>query len=193
MNIVFVSIPRTGTQSLHEALGTGRKNNHYGITAIPEKGFSFAIFRSPLERLKSWFIWHKEMYVNHKVYDMSMYQTDFKSWVRNGCPHHWTNVNMLGITNPLHQHQFVTDESGIIQVDYIGLYEKFSESLNHVSKRTGFKFNNVPHIGNSNRAKVSHDDDTHLRIREMFQKDYILYHKILSRLPEPFEAKGLQI
>ena len=65
-NYIYVSIPKTGTNSIHEVMGNTKYNHITAITIrnlIGEKEYnskeSFCFIRNPIDLVKSWYYYHK--------------------------------------------------------------------------------------------------------------------------------------
>lgn len=117
--INFVSIPRCASNAIHKALKYDTKDNHKSIRKTHDERFSFAIMRDPLERLMSWWKYHRQRHYDAMAGDT--YKCSFADWILKGCPHHWTDDQLreFGIKNPLNQWEFICDNDGDILVDHL--------------------------------------------------------------------------
>lgn len=177
----FVSIPRTGTNSIYQLFGgIDGNDNHKSIRLTKDDRFSFAVIRHPLQRLMSWWRYH-----SNAIYDPKgeIYKGSFKDWAMAGFPHHWTDEHCVdrGITSPLNQHEFVTDKNGQIAVDrlinYDYLQEQFAMALSPYMSNTS-----LPHINKSNRQLVASSNSTILlKSMSQFKSDWHIYKSLNPR------------
>lgn len=169
-DITFISIPKTGSRAIHKALGTGKRDNHRSVSVLRPEGESFAIVRHPLERLVSWWAGHRRM-------GLTQYRVSFKKWAGSGFPQHWTEGDMLhcGITNPLHQHQFV-EIDGAVAVTHLVPFERMGE---WVSTRFGVRLRKV---GASKHSpyQTYYDAATRRLAEETFARDMALYQTVVG-------------
>jgi len=169
MNWAYISIPKTGSNSIHEALGTNKVDNHKALHLI-ECDYSFAFIRHPLDRLVSW-------YFGHHTINKNLYQLPFVEWVGGGCKHHWTpdNLKQFGVSNPLNQYEFV-EIDGRVEVDFLGRFEYLHQDFDKVSKIIGVEAE-LPHLLKSQRGHWTKYFDAGLTeyAEQMFKRDFELW------------------
>ncbi len=172
MNWAFISIPKTGSNSIHRALNTQMKDNHKSIKLI-ECDYSFAFLRHPLDRLVSW-------YFGHQMTSPKLYRLPFVEWVAKGCKHHWTkdNLKQFGVSNPLNQYEFI-EINGVVQVDFIGKFENLQQDFDKVCKHLGIQ-THLPHLLKSEHDKWTKYFDKGLAeyAQKMFARDFELWDTI---------------
>ena len=185
----FISIPKTGTQTIHTMLGADLKSavnlvnggildNHCPASVMREKyddfdqRFVFCFVRNPWHRLISW-------YSGHRKWNISLYmKMSFEEWVLNGCPHHWRNQQS---PTPLDQYSFIHDRDGQCLVDKIGRFENYSDDLSDILKTLNLDLT-LEHI-NKSKKKSSHlftpqMDDI---VNTQFKKDIELFNYEIPR------------
>jgi hypothetical protein len=169
-DITFISIPKTGSRSIHRALRTGKKDNHRSISKLRPEGESFAVIRHPLDRLVSWWAGHRRP--RHPVY-----LVPFKGWAAAGFPHHWDAgfCAHCGITNPLHQHQFV-EIDGEVAVTHLVPFERMNQ---WVHDRFGVS---LQLLGASEHSpyQTYYDAATRRLAGETFARDMALYQTVVG-------------
>jgi len=175
MNFNFVSIPRTGSGTIHEVFNTGKFLNHSAYKDFPDKSkFSFAVIREPIDRLISWYYWC----VN---YDSSkeLYPLTFEEWVFEGCKHHWSDIKCLysGFKNPLNQYEFVSDGT-VTTIDLLYDYIYLKELIGYIADKFGYKLNGVPKLHRSGKPDVVVTRKMRKAIQDMFPLDFSLYDKV---------------
>ena len=172
MNFTYISIPKTGSRSVHRALKDKLFNNHLPISKVEKVGFSFAFFREPSERIESW--WTSSRYeYPHQKHLKDIYGNDINEWVYKGCPHHWKWA-----CNPLYQWEFVSVD-GVLQIDFIGDFSNMEMQLQQISNNH-LKLGkmNLPVLGSSRMEKQSLSEMSIQKLKNMFPKDYELYNII---------------
>lgn len=183
---IYISIPKTGTNSVHKIL----KNTHYNhITAntiktiIGEeeylKKISFCFIRNPIDLVKSWYYYHKYS-PNVKRQDVkSFYPNTIDEWVIGmNCRTHWEekihkqyNPNW-DLSNPLYQFKWIIDKNNnvivnnVYKFDNINIHilELFDESLEVQNKSV------------KDNYKLSLNTENH--IKQLFHKDIQLYNSL---------------
>jgi hypothetical protein len=180
----FISIPRCASQTIHAALGTNKKNNHMAYSKLRSPNpFSFAVIRDPVERLQSWFWFHKKKYANQPKVVEHYKEFTFERWVAAGMSHHWdyNACKSLGIKNPLSQYDFVRTEDEEIGPNKLVDFKRFELQINSMKSVIGgpFKFR---HTGLSHRPKQHIDKETVFIIRETFPMDFELYEIVRSNM-----------
>lgn len=184
---IYISIPKTGTNSIHEIMGNA-KYNHIPANTIKkllgESNYksktSFCFIRDPVDLVKSWYYYHK---YNPRVPDNegSLYYPDtLEEWVfEMKCKTHWQEPqhkknNPLWDTNvsPLHQHKWITDKNNNIIVDHIYKFDNLDSEIEKI-------FGTAP-----NKKNVSIKDDfiltkkTKDRLKNIFSTDIELYNSL---------------
>lgn len=174
MDFTYISIPRTGTNSIHKALGTDLSQNHLSLNKIESPGFSFAFVRNPYEIVVSWYFYHK------LTQGQDTYDIDFLEWVKRGCPTHWAQslLNSQGITHPLNQFEYVTNKEGVVICDFIGKFETLNKDFQYVCNIIGKKAIKLPHInGSQHQAWESYYTPKALAlVKAQFKKDFELFN-----------------
>jgi len=170
--LIYISIPRTGTNSIHSVIGQTPDENHQSIKKIDRKGFSFAFVRNPFDLAVSWFEYHKKYQKRHKQYDCSFIQ-----WVDRECPHHWTEgfCKYKGVTHPIRQMDYITNEQGRPIVNFIGRYERLQDHFNEVMKLTGRESKQLPRLNRSDNLYYwgnYYTQNTKNKFIKLFQQDF---------------------
>ena len=185
-NYIYISIPKTGTNSVHEIMGH-TKYNH--ITANTIKTIigenesnskeSFCFIRNPVDLVKSWYYYHKYSSNVIRKDVKQFYPNNIEEWIfEMNCKTHWEipihkkyNPNWDINISPLHQHIWITDKNDNIIVKKI---YKFDD-INSVIEKL---FNVKPKQKNiSSKDDYTLDRKTEDKIKEIFQKDIDFYMK----------------
>jgi len=165
----FISIPKTASRAIHQALGDGKKYNHLAVTRLPPEARAlptFAVLRNPYDRLVSWWAGHRQQ---GRDRHNPIYQVSFAEWVHAGFPHHWPE--QFGVTNPLHQHQFI-EENGVVVVDHLLPYENLYAALFHL---TGRKLTRRVGASRHNHWKTYYTDELTKLVEAKFSRDIELH------------------
>jgi chondroitin 4-sulfotransferase 11 len=161
MDIIFVHINKTGGSSVETALGlpfqhrTAAELRAYLGERRWRERFSFAFVRNPWDKVAS-----------HYAYRVKTNQTGlgdrhltFSEWVRIA----------YGDRDPLYHDQpkmfmpqleWVANDKGEIQVDYVGRFEQLADDFAEVCRRTGRVGLELPHLKRSGLAdyRARYDD-----------------------------------
>lgn len=186
-NYIYISIPKTGTNTVHEILGHTTYNH---ITANTIKNIlgedeynlknTFCFIRKPVDLVKSWYSYHK---YNQRVpaKEGRLYYPDtIDEWIlKYKCKTHWEEAhhkqnNKLWDTDvsPLHQHNWISDNSGNIIVKEIYKFDDINVVLQN-------KFNKTPnHQNKSDKSTLELGDDAIQEIYKLFSKDMYLYNNL---------------
>ena len=182
-NMCYIGIPKTATNSVMHALNISGLYNHYGVRGYEKQNINssnniyIAFFREPINRLQSWFYFHKK--INKSI---DTYQTKFEEWVEFGCPHHWTLSSLIdrGIQSPIYQYQFLLNDSCNFPKNiFIGDYDKINEQISLVCKL--FKIHDVklPKLNETNLGQFPKiDKDYYKHLKKYLSIDYEIYNKI---------------
>lgn len=167
MSYSFISIPRTGSNSVCEALGL--QKNHWSHKKAEQREFMFAFFRHPADRLVSWWEYHTRF----QPY-LKQYQVVFPEWIMNGCPGHHTS-SVTDVENSLHQHQFICDEVTLydfdkIQLSWLAICKKIGASVE--------LHNSIPTQSIRRDWEEYYNRDLYAITKELFAVDWKIYEKI---------------
>lgn len=188
---IYISIPKTGTNSIHEILGN-TKYNHITAntikTKIGEKNYnskeSFCFFRNPLDLVKSWYYYHK-FSPNVKRKDVKdFYPNTFDEWIfKMNCKTHWEDKIHLNYNpewninqNPLYQFKWISDDNKNIIVNKILLFENIDLEI---EKIFGFKPKQKNKSVKDNYTLNKKSED---KIKEIFKEDIEFYNNLLNSI-----------
>ena len=186
MKFNFISIPRNGSQTIHGILGTNKYLNHYAWNRYENTDLpAFAFIREPLERLYSWYHFHKHKYFKNPLVNTEIYFGDFNLWAKRGFPTHWSDsaCNDLGIQNPLSQYDFIKPRERQKSVELFQ-FERLYEGLNEIGSRFGIQIRKK-HAGKSHKPvefMESINNRSINKAKELFKKDFELHEAINSYL-----------
>ena len=189
-NYIYISIPKTGTNSIHEIMGH-TKYNHITAntikTIIGENEYnskeSFCFIRNPVDLVKSWYYYHKynENVIRKDV--KNFYPNTIEEWVFNmNCKTHWQqdihkkynpdwDINM----NPLYQINWITDDNQNIIVNDIFLFENIDIEC---QKLFGIK---PKKLNSSKKNNYNLNPNTENKIKELFNKDIKFYNSLKKK------------
>ena len=196
MGCVFVSIPKTATQSIWNSILADthfRPFQHVHAKVIkahfdrvtPGKWddiFKFAVVRNPIELIVSWHTYHK----NHPdigLHVRSQYADDINEWImQENFSTHWerpehNRMNSWWDANvsPLHQHSWVTDDSGEQIVDCVLRQEQLSSEILKLGNNVKFH-RPLERLNSTERAKIDPlSKDSILKITTTFSKDFKMF------------------
>jgi hypothetical protein len=130
--------------------------------------FTFSFVRNPWDRfLSEYFFIKKNNGCGCKNFNFSEKFPTFKKYVlKSGKSCSW-------YPHELNQLDFLSDDSGDINVDYIGKFENLQEDFNTICKKIGLPNQQLPH---TNKSKHKHyteyyDDETREIVAEKYAKD----------------------
>lgn len=185
-NFIFISIPKTATNSIWKNLPKdySRPFQHVKAKTIRDNvdkqtwlKYKFACVRNPYSLVKSWYFYHKyHSDLNQSVKDF--YPDTFKDWVLNEelkthweLPSHKYNNPLWDLSNPLHQTEWIYDKNELI-VDCVMRYENLSEDFEVVAKKL-----NLENTLKKLNASTYNDEDYDLEMKD----------KVYSILMEDFD------
>ena len=186
-NYIYISIPKTGTNCIHEVMGNTKYNHITAITIknlIGEKEYnskeSFCFIRNPVDLVKSWYYYHK---YNPNVIrkDVKQFYPDtIEEWIfEMNCRTHWEqpihkkynpdwDINL----SPLQQYNWIKDKNDNIIVKNIYKFDDINSVIEQLFK-----------VKPKQKNKSYKDDyklniKTEEKIKEIFKKDIDLYENL---------------
>lgn len=184
---IYISIPKTGSNSIHEVMGT-TKYNHITVntikTLIGEDQYnskeSFCFIRNPVDLVKSWYYYHKYSANVIRKDVKQFYPDNIEKWIfEMKCKTHWEIQNHKKYNpdwdinvSPLYQCNWIKDKNDNIIVKNIYKFD----NINSITKKL---FNVKP-----KQKNISSKDDyilnikTEEKIKEMFKKDIEFYESL---------------
>ena len=141
--LIFIHIPKTGGTSINVAIDFPHPNleidikKHYRLCKIKpaidpqlwKTSFKFCFVRNPWDRLYS----HYRFRSRQKLLKAESHYDSFKEWLIFEL-----RVNpKKGNLRP--QLEWIQDDEGNIDLDFIGRFERFSEDFNHFCERNELK------------------------------------------------------
>ncbi len=186
---IYISIPKTGTNSIHAILNN-TNYNHITANTIKKKlgnnnyfsKKSFTFFRNPIDLVRSWYYYHK--YDNILSNDVrNFYPNTIDEWILNmNCETHWQlenhkknnpdwDINM----NPLYQINWITDDNQNIIVNDIFLFENIDIEC---QKLFGIK---PKKLNSSKKNNYNLNPITENKIKELFNKDIKFYNSLKKK------------
>lgn len=186
LDYLFISNPRAASVALNRELDWGQAFNHCPARQIRaflgaerfDALFSFGLVRHPLDRLVSWYFYHR--HYKGEYFNKHVYQGTFRDWVLSGCPHHWQATPQVAdgwLANPLCQWEYFYDGATLL-VDYVGRYEELETALRSIFARIQRTPKNVGRVNASRRDRAYRsyfDAETEKLAREMFARDFDLF------------------
>lgn len=167
----FISIPRSASQSIHNAFKTEKFMNHKSIKVFPDRSLpSFAIIRHPVDFAMSWYSFHKSKRKLTHLYDDSL-----EDWCKNGFFTHWKpeECEPMGITHALNQFDYVSNEEGDLEVQHLVRYEHLISDMAALCYVYDIK---LPPIHSCSISKdLEIPDCMEPLLREMFPQNFELY------------------
>ena len=186
-NYIYISIPKTGSNSIHEILGNTNYNHIKAITVKKLLGDeeyntknSFCFIRNPIDLVKSWYYYHK---FNPRVPEQEgrlYYPNTIEDWIfKMNCKTHWEEIPHLKNNphwdindSPLNQYNWIIDENYNIIVKEIYKFDNINEII---EKKFGIKPNKK---NSSNKDNYTLDKKVEDKITELFKNDIHFYNTI---------------
>lgn len=187
-NFIFISIPKTATNSIWSTFQKGKIRPFQHTKAKTIKNlvddntwnkFKFACVRNPYDLIKSWYFYHK-YHDNLDQETKDFYPDSFKEWVMNqSFKTHWElkdhqikNPFWDG-TNPLFQYEWVYDDNENKLVDYIVYYENLQNDFQYIADRFNLS-NNLQILNSSSYTQEEYDEEMKEKVAQIFDKDFKL-------------------
>jgi len=203
---IFIHIPKTAGVSIEKKFNYHGMRHHtyrWYLKNFPsdyiDKCFKFTIVRNPWDRLVSWYFynsWRRDLPSCKKIYHPAT-KKGFSNWILSGCPHHWKKMDGTNWSkeklDPLTQSDFLLDEYGKIDMDFIGRFEKLQKDFNKICDKLGIKKEKLPYLNRSCHKHYSeyYDEETKQIVAERFKKD-IEYFRYKFKRP-PFLTRNIKI
>jgi len=183
---IYISIPKTGTNSVHEAMGNTKYNHITANTVrnmIGEKEYnskeSFCFIRNPIDLVKSWYYYHKYSPNVIRQDVKQFYPNSIEEWVFNmNCRTHWElpihkkyNPQWNITKSPLHQQAWICDKNGIKIVKNVYKFDDINLVVEKLFKVKPKQKNS------SSKNDYTLNTKTEDKIKEIFQKDIDFYMK----------------
>jgi len=186
---IYISIPKTGTNSVHEILGN-TDYNHITANMIKKKigdkkydsKISFCFIRNPIDLVKSWYYYHK---YNPRVplkEGKKYYPETIEEWIlKKKCKTHWEekehkkNNPNWNLVNPLYIKNWICDENGEIIVKELYKFEEIEEVIKKKFKVKIGKKNE------SNKDNYELSEQIKESLKEMFKEDIVFYENLPKR------------
>jgi len=189
-DVIFISIPKTGTNTLNEILKT-TKYTHYKAKHIRnilgreiyETKNTFCFIRNPYDLVKSWYYYHKfsKNVIRNDV--KNFYPDTIEEWVYDmNFLTHWENKNhkkynsLWDLSSPLQQKKFIVDEKDKVIVKNIYKFDNISEVI-----RDMFNINTtkIPCNNKSDKDKYPKlSNSIKKKIYQRFKDDFLLYESL---------------
>ena len=186
-NYIYVSIPKTGTNSIHEVMCHTKYNHITAYTIkniVGEKVYnskkSFCFIRNPIDLVKSWYYYHKYSPNVIRKDVKEFYPDTIEEWIfKMNCKTHWEISNHKKYNSdwdinvsPLHQCNWIKDKNDNIIVKNIYKFD----NINSVTEKL---FNVKPKQKNiSSKNDYTLNRKTEDKIKELFKKDIDFYKSL---------------
>lgn len=182
--MIYVSVPKTGTNSVHSLLGNN-KYNHLKVSMIVKligpqaynNEFSFAFVRNPFDLVKSWYYYHKYSPNVVRQDVKNFYPDTIEEWADLGFLTHWETTAHKkynphwDMTNPLFQKSW----SHIGDKQVVSKLYRFDD-LDIVMRYLTGKI--ITHENSSSQNEHVLSDHVCNLIREGFKEDIALYNSV---------------
>lgn len=184
---IYISIPKTGTNSVHEILGNTRYNHIKAETILKkigdkeyQKKTSFCFIRNPVDLIKSWYYYHKYSPNVIRKDVKNFYPATIDEWVLDmNCRTHWEqpkhrkyNPDWNIHESPLHQLSWITNKNNKIIVDHVLSFDDFDKEI---QKLLGVK---PTQKNSSNKDTFTLKHTTESRIKQLFKIDIEFYQNM---------------
>lgn len=184
---IYISIPKTGTNSIHEIMGNTNYNHIPANTIknlLGESNYksktSFCFIRNPVDLVKSWYYYHKYSPNVVRQDVKNFYPDTIEEWVNEmNCKTHWElpihkkyNPHWNIEKSPLHQYYWISDSNENIIVDKVLLFDNINSEIE--------KLFGVQPIKKNSSLKDDYplNEKTKTKILEIFHEDLQYYNKI---------------
>ena len=191
-NFIYTKISKTGSQSVQNVLTSldsdAENIRHHHILDEINKDtknyFKFTFVRNPWARLVSQY--HYTLSKNDKIdgIDRTIYRNStFLDYAKSNkefyLPSHWCSYSPTLEKIHTKKHPFVnqidwiTNQHGEIQVDFVGKLENFVEDFNTICDKIGIPRQQLPHKNKTNHKHYTeyYDDETREIVAEKYAKD----------------------
>lgn len=200
--ILFIHIPRTGGQSIehflfpsynfnaseNQSIMYGWNNkigwlNHMTCNEIKTYGylsdnrykqyFKFAFVRNPWERLISEYAWKfNDDFSLFRQFCVDILEMNYKKWAGSYRDH------LAFMQHIKAQHEYIYDNSGNLEIDFLGKYENFNRDFYNICEKTYLKYKE-PHCINKSEHKYYtyyYDKQTKELVNRIYKDDIEIFN-----------------
>lgn len=177
---IFISIPKTGTNSIRDSLGMKVQFNHLSALRVKQEigeekwgqSFKFSFVRNPFDKLVSWYFYHRD---NLKM--EFYYEYTFKQWVLAKCPVHrgiaWGNCTLTALGT----HNYLLDLNDNLMVDFLGKIESIEKDFDMLLQKFSYDQCKLVHVNKSNHKNYReyYDSESREEVEKLFKKDLVVF------------------
>ena len=185
-SMFYISIPKTGSNTVHNLRGFIEFNHTKAITISKKVGKekfssrgSFCFIRNPFDLIKSWYSYHKYSNRVPKKEGPEFYPDSIDQWIlKDNCKTHWQKIKfkfnnpLWDLSNPLFQLNWISDHNKKYIVDNIYSFDNFESILQEYYGR------NIDISNKSDSSKIKLSRKSIIKIEELFSKDLELFFSI---------------
>lgn len=184
-NYLYISIPKTGSNSVHNIIGNNNFNHIKAITIKNKLGNkydklnSFCFFREPISLVKSWYYYHKfsPNVIRKDVKDF--YPDTIEEWIFDmNCKTHWETLKHKNynpdwdLSNPLFQKKWITDNQENIIVKNVYIFDNLDKEIKRMFNKE------IKHLNKSSKNNYQLTDKVINKIKEIFKEDIRYYNSL---------------
>ena len=178
-DFVFIHIDKTGGTSLSHVLGLLPFKSHFTVRQVQNligldwhNVFTFSIVRNPYDRVVSQFEFRKK----RDDFHIKTNNISFDDWVKSTYKlndpkyiYDVENGNRLNFT----QKQWLTNDQGVVDVDYILKFENITNDYKVLQDIIGLK-KSLPHMNKTERKpyKYYYSDESKSIVENYFKEDF---------------------
>jgi hypothetical protein len=173
-SVIFIHINKTGGTSIGKALGL-REKQHLTVQEVRDRvgiqnwdsSYTIAFVRNPWDRVSSSYRYRLKVRKNNT----NNIEIDFKSWVKKVFqerdPRYYDYPKML-----MPQTNWLKDELGDINIDFIGRFETIEEDFEALCKKLGVQLD-LPHLNKTKQVPYQdyYDKETMEIVADYFSED----------------------
>ena len=187
---LFISIPKTGTNTVHALMRTCNFNHLKSkmiLSIMGEEKFkekaSFCFIRKPNDLVKSWYFYHKFSPNVIRKEVKGFYPDSFEEWCFDmKFKTHWEDQTHKkhnphwDLSSPLFQKDWVCDERGDVIVQNIYKFDNFNKVLKNLFNRP------VPVKNKSEKNKYNITRECQEKMEDTWREDMIFYESIYNMI-----------
>lgn len=187
---IFVHIPKSAGTSVCKAIfgyQIGHRTYADYVMNSPanlDHYFKFSFVRNPWDRVLSAYLYLRDHSDSSTPEDDEWAESNLRSYCDfNEFVQEWVNnENILQKVHFIPQYKFISDENGVIKMDFVGRFEDLTNDFKYITSIIGQTERNLPSTNVTSHQHYSHfyNDESIEIIRNVYSKDITTFNYVFD-------------